>query len=536
MLSHNSIILGKINLKYFNKFRLNKWIGFIVLIAIWELLPRLLSTHSDVFPPFFTIIRCVIDNFGNYINHATLTFYYASIGFLIGNIIGIVFGVLFLLLPKLEKISLTFFTSIFSIPIICFSPIAGVIFDSKTGGSQIFLAVLAVFYPSILYCTLGLRIFDNKLQKITLIYGEAKFRSLWYIRLCAALPSITSALKISVPVAVLGAMIGDLSGAQKGLGYILFTSMNRAEGLEIWSISMFTIFWVAVFYYFFHFLTLIFSNLVNVETIDENKPFEKYEEIEGTTTPLIKKLIWESVAVTFTLFLWGLISFILNDFTVKGPIDVFNFLILDGKFPNENLMKLLKALITTLPILFWGFLISVLSAFVLAIISIIWRSIINLITPIILITQTIPLYSLVAIMYLVFGRGEIATFFIVISVTFLPAYNIMCFGFESMPIKLLELFRIYGSGKIKEFRFLRFPYSIPHIMAALRLILPKAFQGIVIAEYLIVGGGLGYELTSARGRLDFKMVWSICLIIVIVSHLLNIFLKVGEHIIYKYKD
>lgn len=515
------------------KFNVGKWYGVLILLVLWEILPRFVVCNISILPPISNIFKTVIENFGNYFYHSKTTFLNATIGYVLGNVMGFLLATLFIFIPKLEKISLTFFTAVFSIPIICLSPIMGQLFNAKTGNSQISLAMIAVFYPSMIYFLLGLRKLDIKILNTITIYGKSKVRAFLHIRLFAALPSILLALKISLPVAVLGSMIGELSGAKKGLGYSLFTAMYRGDSLGIWGISIYTISFVAVFYFIFHYLTIRFASFTVSESIDENRPFETFFGVINEDSKSTKiNIYWDISSVIFSLILWQVISIVFNDITLKGPVDVFNFLFFKGEFPNENMINIFKALSNTLLSVVIGLFICMVCAILFSFLTIIWRFFTSLISPIILITQTIPLYSFVAIILLIFGRRENANLFIVISVTFLPAYEVICLGLKSTPPSLINLFRTYQTGSIKELALLRVPHSIPHIFSALRLILPRAFQGIIIAEYLVTGGGLGYELFAARGELNFSKVWSICWIIAIISQLLTWGLKLIEHIIH----
>ena len=55
------------------------------------------------------------------------------------------------------------------------------------------------------------------------------------------------------------------------------------------------------------------------------------------------------------------------------------------------------------------------------------------------------------------------------------------------------------------------------MFAALRLAVPRALLGVMIAEWLATGKGLGNLLNHSRGYLDFGMIWTVAAVSVLIS-------------------
>ena len=64
------------------------------------------------------------------------------------------------------------------------------------------------------------------------------------------------------------------------------------------------------------------------------------------------------------------------------------------------------------------------------------------------------------------------------------------------------------------------PASLPYLFAATRLTVPRALLGVMIAEWLATGKGLGNLLNQSRGYLDYGMIWSVAAVSVLVSVIL----------------
>ena len=59
--------------------------------------------------------------------------------------------------------------------------------------------------------------------------------------------------------------------------------------------------------------------------------------------------------------------------------------------------------------------------------------------------------------------------------------------------------------------------SLPDLGAAARLVAPASLLGVMIAEWMATGYGLGNLLNTARGELDYGMIWTVAFIAVAVS-------------------
>ena len=66
-------------------------------------------------------------------------------------------------------------------------------------------------------------------------------------------------------------------------------------------------------------------------------------------------------------------------------------------------------------------------------------------------------------------------------------------------------------------RLVTIPASLPYLFAATRLTVPRALLGVMIAEWLATGKGLGNLLNQSRGFLDFGMIWTVAAVSVLLS-------------------
>jgi ABC-type nitrate/sulfonate/bicarbonate transport system permease component len=81
----------------------------------------------------------------------------------------------------------------------------------------------------------------------------------------------------------------------------------------------------------------------------------------------------------------------------------------------------------------------------------------------------------------------------------------------------LELPRAYGATAWRELRLVAMPASTPWALAAVRLTAPRALLGVMIAEWLATGRGLGNLLNQSRGYMDFSMIWVVAMTSVLIA-------------------
>jgi len=200
----------------------------------------------------------------------------------------------------------------------------------------------------------------------------------------------------------------------------------------------------------------------------------------------------------------------------RGPLAVWTYL-MSGPGAAEARGTILQALGQSLPWAGIGLVIALFVALGLAVLGVVWRGLTAALMPVSLVLQTMPLVALTPIVVLVFGRGIATTLVVTVAVTFFPAFITIAQGLSQVPKPALELLDVYGATRMQKLRFVSLPGSLPHVCAAARLVAPAALLGVMIAEWLATGYGLGNLLNEARGELDYGMIWAVAFVAIAVS-------------------
>jgi ABC-type nitrate/sulfonate/bicarbonate transport system permease component len=219
-----------------------------------------------------------------------------------------------------------------------------------------------------------------------------------------------------------------------------------------------------------------------------------------------------STAVTLGLWLAFVKGMHLNPFFAKTPGDVWRFL-----GAGENRHVLLQALAETAPTALLGYLVGLAAACAGAVVFVLWRGVERAVMPFALVAQSIPLAALTPLLVLLLGRGLLATVVVSVLVTFFPSLVTLTKGMRAASPQLLDLLRVYDASRWTTLRRVQLPTAIPGLLAAARVSAPRALLGVLIAEYLATGVGVGWMLNVAKTRSEFALVWSGAVVITVLA-------------------
>ena len=487
--------------------------GLVLLLVIWEVVGRLSLVGDGALPALSEILNRLWVDREDYPGHVFATVYGSGLGFLIGNSIAILAGVLFTLVPVTLRISRGLNIALFAIPPIALSPILVLLLSGMT--PRVVLAALGCYFVTMTATVIGLNQYDQRAADVIRAYGGGRWSILTKLQLRQALPIILGGLQIAAPNAVLGAILAEFGGGQRwGLGSYLLGSLGRGEPSRLWGIGLVATAIAGLAY-------CIFS-LVSYWTLRDSRSVT----INNAATPPIpamgtaqwQRLLLVLGSIALPLIVWWAFIRLLDvpGMIGKTPLGVLEYLFFSSGSSSAQ-EKLLAALAQTLPMTLIGMFVGLGAAFVLAISTRLFPVFSRVFMPVALVTQTMPLVALTPLLVLILGRGYSLTLWITVSVTFFPAFVTIVQGLALVPQSALDVTRAYGASAIREIKLVSIPASLPYLFAATRMTVPRALLGVMIAEWLATGKGLGNLLNQSRGYLDYGMIWTVAAVSVLIS-------------------
>ena len=101
--------------------------------------------------------------------------------------------------------------------------------------SKVLVTVLITFFPITITVYDGLRSAKVEMAELLQTYGATRREIFWKIKAPCALPYFFSAVKMAVPMSIIGAAIGEWLGAQSGLGYFSRRMMTQLDGAGVFA-------------------------------------------------------------------------------------------------------------------------------------------------------------------------------------------------------------------------------------------------------------------------------------------------------------
>lgn len=467
----------------------------VVMLGLWELLARATSAQVLVAGPL-EIVDYLTSNAGLLTRAALETTHHAALGFFWGNLAAVALAALIIVLPGSERVVQSLALLIFSLPLIATGPILRVLFGPGDG-PQITLAALAVYYTTFLAMLVGLRAVSQSWTDLIRVYGHGAWTTLTKVRLHASLPYLFVGLQIAAPAAFLGAMIGEFTGAERGLGVLTLRAMRGLQTDATWALATLSA-GIAM---------LGYAGLgsIGARLFDGAPPLLLFAPQMRRRRSSAARLLEGLAVVALILVLWhGLMElFDLNRFFAKRPWDVLTFL--GQAEPRETL---LRALGQTMGFALPGYLAGLGLGAGLAAALVLVPQLERATLPIAVALRAVPIITTAPLLVLAFGRGFAGTVSVVAVMIFFPTFVACLQGLRQAPGQVIDLFASYGASRQKRLRLAQLPAMLPAFFASARMAVPAALLAVTTAEWLATGKGIGVLMALTSSTSDYNMLWS----------------------------
>ncbi len=199
--------------------------GLLVLLALEWSLPAA-GVPSYVLPAPSRVIAASVDPNVRLAHHTLATASAALVGLAIGAALAGGLAIAFLFARPLEDALYPWVLLGQSLPSVALAPLLTIWFGNGLTARAAMAALFASF-PLLVATISGLRRPAPEQLAMMQAYGASQWQILRMLRLPAALPYIFSGLRVAGALAVIGALVSELAGAGRGLGYLITTSTYR---------------------------------------------------------------------------------------------------------------------------------------------------------------------------------------------------------------------------------------------------------------------------------------------------------------------
>ncbi|GAB3600825.1 hypothetical protein GCM10027586_03500 [Kineococcus gypseus] len=176
-----------------------------------------------------------------------VTLAHSTTGFAAGLAGALAVASLFTLVRPLEFAFMPVAMLLRSVPLVAMAPLIGSVFGRGLAGAAA-IGGIVVFFPVLVNIALGLRSASPQALDLVRVNGGTRLTALRKVAIPSALPNLFAAVRISVPGAVIGAMLYEWLFSGTGLGAEIFRANSQVQYSKLWAIVVVVTFATIVVY------------------------------------------------------------------------------------------------------------------------------------------------------------------------------------------------------------------------------------------------------------------------------------------------
>ncbi|MEM9229700.1 MAG: ABC transporter permease subunit [Pseudomonadota bacterium] len=482
-------------------------LGPMLVLALWEAGIQA-SQQTYVIAAPSTILVYIAENAGLLSRALGATLVNAAAGFILGNLAAILLAAVAIAVPRAEAVIRGLALLVFCLPVVATGPILRVFFGPGDW-PQIILAALAVYYTTLIPLLVGLRAVPSGWLDLVSSFGRGRWASLVYIRSAASVPYLVAGLQIAAPAAFLGAMVGEFTGAERGMGVLTIRSMRAMDIEMTWSLAVIA---TAV-----SVMSFVAIGRIGRRFMSEPPPTLLATPVLGGDRALYTFLVPVVVGIVAVVLWWSALKLLhLNPFFAKGPVEVFDALLLASDAARTR-HTLGTALSETAVYLVPGYLAGLFVGAALAVALVQLPSIAGTAIPLAVALRSVPIITTAPLVVLLLGRGATGTITLVAIMVFFPTFLACLHGLRQAPGQIVDVMRSYAASSQDLLVRVRIPAMLPAFFAAARINVPASVLAVTVVEWLATGNGIGSLMALSASLSDYDMLWSSVVLVAALS-------------------
>ena len=209
-------------------------LGLWELAARWDLIADALQIKPFLIPAPSDIAQSLVDDRALLAEDAWVTAQEVVLGFGIAAILGFAFAVVMHLSDLMRRAFYPLLVASQTVPVVAIAPIL-VVWLGFGLGPKLVIVALVCFFPITVNTLDGLRSVDPEMTRMMRSLDAGRAQTLRRVEIPSALPFLLSGAKIAAVVAVIGAVFGEWSGAENGLGHLILVAQGQLQTARVFA-------------------------------------------------------------------------------------------------------------------------------------------------------------------------------------------------------------------------------------------------------------------------------------------------------------
>ena len=212
--------------------RLRKLLGVVGGIAgallVWEYAVGWTEMPEYLLPAPSIILRRFYLTLPVQLAHLSATAATTLVGLGLSLIGGVALALVVIYIKPLKSVIVQVFAAFNGIPKIAIAPLF-VTWFGLGAEPKVLLAFLMGLFPVFVNCVSGLDEIEPDVLDLARLAGGTELRIFRKVRLMNALPYLTDALKVAFPLALVGSIVGEFIGGNRGMGYLILSGQFNLD-------------------------------------------------------------------------------------------------------------------------------------------------------------------------------------------------------------------------------------------------------------------------------------------------------------------
>lgn len=191
-------------------------------LLVWGLTTRVFSLPAFILPSPGAVWRSLAAHLvdGSLALHFGVTLLEVLAGLALGVAVATILGYALAKSPTLERLLSPYVVASQAIPVVAIAPIL-IIWAGPGMVSTVLICALIVFFPVLVNIMVGIRSVPENLHVLMQSLHASHRQTLLLLEIPAALPVLLGGLRIGATLSVIGAVVGEYIGSDRGLGFLI---------------------------------------------------------------------------------------------------------------------------------------------------------------------------------------------------------------------------------------------------------------------------------------------------------------------------
>ena len=215
----------------------------VAFLLAWQFLVPLVNIPDYVLPLPSVIASRFAETFTLQLASLAVTALTTLAGLAIALVVGVLLALLVVYVEGVKSVIMPFLAAFNSIPKIAIAPLF-VIWFGLGAESKILLAFLLALFPIFVNSMTGLGEIEPDILDLARLAGGSLYRVFTMVRLMHATPYIADSLKVAFPLALVGSIVGEFIGGNRGIGQLVLAAQFNLDTPLVFaallSITLFT--------------------------------------------------------------------------------------------------------------------------------------------------------------------------------------------------------------------------------------------------------------------------------------------------------